>query len=621
MRYIGNKTRLVNNIIDFFSDNKIKGESFCDIFSGTGSVADAFKHNYKIIANDFLVCSSVITKAKIYNNNKPTFEKFRNTYNNDPFDYFGKKTHEYKNHYFVTNNYSPKGGRKFFSEENAIVIDSIRIEIEELYKNLIFNEKEYYFLLGSLIESIMRFSNTSGTYEAFLKEWDRRSLKKFRFLPMEINNCKSINKENLVYNEDANSLIRKISGDILYIDPPYTVTEYSSAYHVLETIAKYDYPGIAGITGRRTENDKKSHYTREKTALFAFEDLIRQAQFNDIVISYSNQSVIPLDELEKMLSSYAIDGKVIKSLVDYREYKNIHSSQKGDKLFEVLLYIKKNNEIIKSPLNYSGSKNDLMQQMIKYLPEHISSFVDMMGGAFNVGVNIVAEKVVYNEYNPFVYKLVKKLLNTDSKEIIEYLDKTVDSYNLEKGNSEKYNIFRNKYNKSKKDLDLFILTMFCFQNQIRFNSKLNFNTPVGNCAYNGTISDRLKKFKPKSKKIYFLNKDCLKINFNEYDEQALFYFDPPYFITNATYNDGKRGFNGWNADSEAKLLKHLTALHDSGRRFILSNIIYHKNKTNHLLLEWIESHNFNIIELDHSIRKEVIITNYNLIGGKRICKF
>lgn len=620
MRYIGNKTRLIDVITNFFSDNKITGESFCDIFSGTGSVADAFKDKYKIIANDFLLCSSVITKAKIFNNKKPAFDKFISIYGLDPFDYFAKKNHEYQHQYFVTNNFSPKGGRKFFSEENAIIIDSIRIEIEELYKSLVFNEKEYYFILSSLIESVMSFSNTSGTYEAFLKDWDKRSLKKFRLLPIEINKCKNLNKDNLVYNEDANLLIRKISGDILYIDPPYTVTEYSSAYHVLETITKYDYPEIAGITGRRTENDKKSHYTREKTALIAFEDLIRQAQFKHIIISYSNQSVISLDKLEKMLSRYAIDGVVVKNLVNYREYKNIRSSYKGDNLFEVLLYIKKNNEIIKSPLNYSGSKNGLMQQMIQYLPEHISVFIDMMGGAFNVGVNVVAEKVIYNEYNPFVYKLVKKLLSSDAQEVIRYIDKTIKLYGLEKSNSYKYNIFREKYNKSKTDLDLFILTMFCFQNQIRFNSKLDFNTPVGNCAYNETTDERLKKFKPRSEKISFLNKDFLKIDFNEFDEDAVFYFDPPYFITNATYNDGKRGFNGWNADLETKLLEYITELHSNGKRFILSNIIYHKNKTNHLLLEWIESHDFNIIELKHMTRKEVIITNYNLIGGKRICK-
>ncbi|HEV7702462.1 MAG TPA: DNA adenine methylase [Candidatus Paceibacterota bacterium] len=617
MRYIGNKTRLINNISDFVKDNNIKGKSFCDIFSGTGSVSDFFKSDYKIIANDFLFCSAVITRAKIYNNKEPKFKKFVDKYGIDPFNYFRNKTHIYKKHYFVTNNYSPKANRKFFSEENSIAIDSIRIEIEEIYKNFIFDEKEYYFLLGSLLESVMSFSNTSGTYEAFLKTWDKRALKKFFLSPIKINETKVVNVDNKVYNEDANSLIRKIGGDVLYIDPPYTITEYSSAYHVLETIARYDYPEVAGITARRIDNDKKSSYTRVKTALMSFEDLIRQAQFNDIIISYSNQSIIPLKELEKMLSRYSIDGKINKKLINYREYRNIRSSKKTPGLFEVLIHIKKNNEIIKSPLNYSGSKDNLMNQIHKYLPEHITTFVDVMGGAFNVGVNIIADEVIYNEYNPFVYELIKKLLKSNSKETIKYIENKISIHSLKKGNSLKYNIFRNIYNKSKKSLDLFILTTFCFQNQIRFNSSLDFNTPVGNCAYNSTIRDRLEKFKPKTKKIRFLNEDFLKINFNKYDKEILFYFDPPYFITNATYNDGKRGFNGWDADLEAKMLEYISAVHNGGFRFILSNILYHKNKENHLLLEWIESHNFNIVELQHPTRKEVLITNYNLNNGIR----
>ena len=603
MRYIGNKTRLIDTIADFIVGNKIKGKIFCDIFSGTGSVGDFFKSNYKVIANDFLSCSSAITKAKLYNSIQPKFEKFIDTYNIDPFEYFNNKECYYKEHYFITNNYSPKGHRKFFSEENAIKIDAIRIEVEEMYKSLIFNEKEYYFLLGSLLESVMRFSNTSGTYEAFLKMWDNRALKKFILSPIEMNECDSIDKENFVYNEDANTLIRKISGDVLYIDPPYTITEYSSAYHVLETIARYDYPEISGITGRRVDNDRKSYYTRSKMALLAFEDLIKQAQFSDIIISYSNQSVITLNELEKMLSLYAVNGKVVKKDIVYREYKNIRSSKKADKLFEVLLYIKKDNEVIKSPLNYSGSKDNLMQQIHKYLPEHISTFVDIMGGAFNVGINVVANEVVYNEYNPFVYKLIKKLLNTKPNNTINYIEKMVASYKLEKSNSLSYNVFRKYYNNNKNPLDLFILTMFCFQNQIRFNSSLDFNTPVGNCAYNETTRERLRKFIPKTKKIVYLNKDFLKINFNEYDKETLFYFDPPYFITNATYNDGKRGFNGWDADLETELLEYIQLIHNNGFKFILSNIIYHKNKVNHLLLEWVETHNFNIIKLEHSTRK------------------
>jgi len=616
MRFIGNKTRLLPEIELFLRENNINGSVFCDIFSGTSSVGDYFKSKFKIISNDFLKFSTDISKAKLWNSYIPDFKNFKIKYQTDPFSYFNNKKYEYEKNYFLTNNYSPKGNRQYFSTENAIKMDGIRIEAEEIYKDKIFNEQEYYFILGSLLESVMRFSNTSGTYEAFLKKWDKRAIKDFLLLPLEMVNSK-INTDNEVYNHDANTIIREISGDILYIDPPYTITEYSSAYHVLETLSKYDFPEISGITGRRNHNDKKSMYTRKKEALFVFEDLIRQAKFNHIVISYSNESLIPIKDLEKMLEQYALNKKVVTKKISYRTYKNLRQSKKSENLFEVLIYFKKDNSIVKSPLNYSGSKNSLMPQIEKYLPGYIDSFVDVMGGAFNVGVNVIANEVIYNEYNKYVYEIVEMLLNTESGKILQHVDKQIMKYNLSRGNSKTYNVFREMYNKNQNALDLFVLSMFTFQNQLRFNSSFEFNTPVGNCAYNETLEKRIINFKPKVKKIKLRNLDFQNFDYKKFSKDSLFYFDPPYFITNGSYNDGKRGFNGWDADLETKLLKFITQLHYDGYRFMLSNIINHKNKTNHILKEWVETHGFNIFKLKSGVRKEVLITNYDIAKGKR----
>lgn len=617
MRFIGNKTRLIHEIEDFIKNNKIEGEIFCDMFSGSSSVGDFFKKDYKIIANDFLKFSSDIAKAKLLNPKEPDFRVFKKKYKKSPFEYFNNSKYEYEKSFFVTSNYSPKSGRQYLSEENAIRIDGIRIDIEEFYKNKVLNEKEYFFLLGSLLESTMAFSNTTGTYEAFLKKWDNRSVKNFVLSPIKINEYRAINKKNKIYNEDANSLIRKISGDILYIDPPYTVTEYSSAYHVLETISRYDFPEVSGVTGRRVNNNKKSMYTRKNQAIIAFEDLIRQSNFKHIIISYSNESLIVLGDLKKMLASYSKDFKVIERKISYRKYKNIRESKKGKELFEVLLYIKKDNDVIKSPLNYSGSKDKLMPQIKKYFPGHIDIFVDVMGGSFNVGSNVVAKKIIYNEYNNYVFDIIKMLLNEKKNKIIRYTKNNIKDFGLDNGKKEEYNIFREKYNKNKKTEDLFILSMFSFQNQLRFNSSFGFNTPVGNCAFNDTLENRIRNFNPKTKKVDLMNFSFEEIDYNLYSKNSLFYFDPPYFITSATYNDGKRGFDGWNSEMETKLLKYLTDLDSKGYKFMLSNIIYHKGKTNHILKEWMKTHDFNRFKLSSGVRKEILITNYDIISGKR----
>jgi len=303
--------------------------------------------------------------------------------------------------------------------------------------------------------------------------------------------------------------------------------------------------------------------------------------------------------------------------ISYRTYKSLRESKKSDNLFEFLLYLKKDNSIIKSPLNYSGSKDNLMPQIKKYLPGYIDSFVDVMGGAFNVGVNVVANEVIYNEYNKYVYKIIEMLLNTESEKILQHVKKQILKFNLKRGNSKTFNSFREVYNKNQSAIDLFVLSMFTFQNQLRFNSSFEFNTPVGNCAFNETLERRIINFKPKVKKIKLTNFDFQNFEYKKYNKDSLFYFDPPYFITNGSYNDGKRGFNGWDADLETRLLKYITQLHFDGYRFMLSNIIYHKDKTNHILKEWIETHKFNIYELESGVRKEVLITNYDLNHGIR----
>lgn len=614
MRYLGNKTRMLENINSVILDNNITEGVFCDLFAGSGSVGDYFKEKFQVISNDFLHSLSIVNKAKLENKDIPAFKDFSKKYGVDPFAYFNNKFYISDSQFFITNNYSPKGKRQFFTEKNATKIDGIRIEIEKLYKDFIIDIKERNFLIASLIESVMGVSNTTGTYEAYLKNWDNRTLKEFELQPINIRKTNKI-FNNTIYNKDSNELLRKINGDVLYIDPPYTVTDYNSAYHVLESISKYDYPTIGGITGRRKEITKKSKYTKKKQALINFEDLFRQANFNHILVSYSTQGLVAVDELVELAKKFAINNEVKVYEFPFREYKNIRSSQKGDDLKEVILYFKKNLEIIKSPLNYTGSKYSILNEITKVLPKHISTFIDIMGGAFNVGVNVVAEKVIYNEFLPHTFNIIKTLLTEDSNYIINKVETIISEFKLEKANKENYILLRNDYNNTKDIYKLFVLHMYCFQNQMRFNGKLEFNSPVGNCSYNSTLTERIQKFIPRTINYELFNLSYKDLDITHLDKDSVFYFDPPYFITNATYNDGKRGFVGWNADEETKLLEYITFLHENGFKFILSNVIYHNENTNYILAEWVNTHKFNVVNIDNvgakNTRDEVIITNYD----------
>lgn len=619
MRYLGNKARMINNIESFIDELGITGKVFCDLFTGSASVADFFKDRYKIIANDLLESSYIFAKAKTSFSDIPLFNKFKEEFKTDPFLYFSNKSYDYKETHFIWKNYSPAGGRQFFIEEVANKIDGIRIELDEIRAMNILDDNEYAFILASLLETIMGLSNTTGTYEAFLKEWDKRAYKGFKLTALDMKKCEKL-KGTQVYNRDANELIKEIKGDILYLDTPYTITDYNSAYHLLETIVKYDNPEINGITGRRSKKLEKSKYSVKNKVAMAYEDLVAHAHFKHIIISYSTQSLLPLEELKAILKKYTKSDIVIK-YYPFREYKNIRSSQKGANLHEVLIYLKKDLkkhdvELKKSPLNYSGSKNYIMDQIINELPLSINTFVDAMGGAFNVGINVVnANTIVYNEYNHFVYEIVDMLLKSNKDKLINDVQNIISRFGLEKANKEKYLQYRDYYNKNKTPLNLFVLQMYCFQNQLRFNQNHDFNTPVGNCSCNDTTFDRIRTFHSNASEVITMNKDFFDLDINSFDKDTLFYFDPPYIITNATYNDGKRGFKGWDGEQEEKLLKYLDEINLSGRKFLLSNVIYHNGKTNEILLYWAKSNNYSIVELEphggrYGSRKEVLIKNY-----------
>lgn len=617
MRYLGNKTKLLPFIEKTIQKYHLRGDTFADLFAGTGTVGDYFKDRYKIISNDFLYYSFVLNKAKLLNPQIPNFVRFEEEYGENIFRWLNTRVYIPDNSYFIYNNYTPVGDRMFFTEKNAIKIDGMRMDIDTLKNKHLISESEYFFLLASLLESVTRVSNTSGTYEAYFKFWESRAKKDFILEPLEMKTTDSLYSINNIYQEDTNKLIRKISGDIAYIDTPYTVTQYVSAYHMLETIAKYDSPRIKGVGGKRERGNKNSLYARKNSVREQFEDLFRQLQFRYVMVSYSNQGLLDLDELVELAKLFAVNGEVHIEKQAYSEYQNHRSSNKrnGKQLNEVLIIFEKDNSINKSPLNYSGSKDKLVPIINKELPKHVGTFVDAMGGAFNVGANVTAtDKIVYNDVNTYVFKLILWIMNTPKNEQVEESRKIIEQFNLTKGNKATYLALREAFNQDKDIKKLFVLHLYSFQNIIRFNSKLEFNTPVGVAGYSNDLTERQLNFKPKTKIVDFINENCLDINIRKFDKDTVFYFDPPYNITKAAYNDGKRGFGGWNDKNEFELLNYLDLIDKYGRKFMLSNVIRHKEKVNKILSNWLDKRNYKIVDAGVSgwrySKDEVIIKNF-----------
>lgn len=261
-------------------------------------------------------------------------------------------------------------------------------------------------------------------------------------------------------------------------------------------------------------------------------------------------------------------------------------------------------EFIKSPLNYTGGKYKILEHIIPSFPLGIHNFVDLFAGGLNVGINVQADTIYVNDQITYLIDMFTYFRDADLGELLKNIKARIAEYGLTDTNAEGYLELRKEYNKSKKILDLFILTCFSFNHQIRFNSKHEFNTSFGKerSSYNTSIERNLIHFVKAlhEKNIVFSNVDFTAFDFTVLNPGDLVYCDPPYLITTGSYNDGKRGFKDWTEVEETQLLKLLDDLNEKGVYFALSNVFCHKGNTNELLIEWSKKYNVHYIDKSYS---------------------
>ena len=343
MRFIGCKTLLLDNIKAVIDEKAPDAKSLCDVFSGTATVARHFKKWYEVYSNDLLYFSYVLQKGTIENDSVPTFDGLKEKLSiSEPIDFFNSLTSadmeviEQEKRFFQ-NTYAPTGGRMYVTDENALRIDFARNTVEDWYKSGVISENEYFYLVACIVEGIPFVSNTSGTYGAFHKEWERRSYKKYEVYRLDVT---SNGKKNKSFNCDGVELLKHIQGDILYIDPPYNGRQYLPNYHVLETAAKYDFPEVRGVTGQRPYENQKSDFCLKTKVVAAFDELIKNAQFQHIILSYSTDGLMSVSDIEEVMKRYGKENTFQIYEIPYRRYKSRNATL-TDQLKELLVYVEK----------------------------------------------------------------------------------------------------------------------------------------------------------------------------------------------------------------------------------------------------------------------------------------
>lgn len=258
-----------------------------------------------------------------------------------------------------------------------------------------------------------------------------------------------------------------------------------------------------------------------------------------------------------------------------------------------------NKNRIKSPLNYTGSKYKLLSQLMPMFPKNISTFVDLFTGGGTVALNVDSQKTYAIDNNYNIIKLLSLFQKLSYEELLGKVNELEKYYGLNRENKLGYLKLRDYFNSYQDPVALFTLICYSFNNMTRFNSKGQYNVPFGKRIFNENIRKNLKETISaiQSKEIIFAfsdYKEAFNLVNSQLDENSFVYCDPPYLITDAAYN------SHWDKQEFTKLLILLDQLNESGTKWGLSEVIFHKGKENDVLREWMDKYKVHYINSDYS---------------------
>ena len=318
IRYMGNKNKLLEFIVPEIEKLTMPGDIICDIMAGTNSIGYACKKRNIVVSNDIQYYSYVVAKCLLSNYALPSSDDMHR----DLDDNYNKNKEE-KFYSFFIENYTDT----YFAYNQCLDIDSLRYAIEKVE-----NKAKQYLYLTMLMSAMCKAQSTTGHFAQYMDKNHKRiiplrELSIYDLFYSKIEDFYQFNTssyENFCYNLDFKDLfkediIKKVS--CFYLDSPYTMDQYSRFYHVLETVCKYDNPTLEHKAKYRNDRTQ-SEFCYKKSVADSFEYIIsncRKLNAN-LVISYSNHGVIPVEDIVGIGKQYFPNVKTI-----YKDYA--HSSQ------------------------------------------------------------------------------------------------------------------------------------------------------------------------------------------------------------------------------------------------------------------------------------------------------
>lgn len=351
-RYIGNKAKLTPYIIEKVQQLIGPTGTVADIMAGTGTVSyELRKNGYTVIASDVMTYSYHHLMSNLTLGSEPSFDALKAS---ELFSMMAENEYEMVLSYlnslpgkesFFFREFSPGGkpingcdARKYFTPENAAKIDAIREKINEWIDLKYIRGVEESLLKHTLIMAVNEVANISGTYGYFLADFKKNANEPIELKPIDFypDNFQG----HTVKLGFAENLAATITADLCYIDPPYMKRQYAANYHILETIARGDFPDAVGKSGLRDWWEQHSKLCTKTRGIQSFEKIIGDMHCPKFLVSYSEDGLFTLEQLNECFSKFGI---VDVQEIDYNRFRS-NDSKLPKKLKEYLITIERKGE-------------------------------------------------------------------------------------------------------------------------------------------------------------------------------------------------------------------------------------------------------------------------------------
>ena len=391
IHYLGNKTRVLDHIERSVDALSTDGSLVCDLFSGTGVVARRLAKSHDVLAGDVQEYSRVLTSAQLTRKVLPTSvaaelclqatERYHQI-QSDFSPILDEERHVIERAAFLdgedlaltieasslavkeqSNSLSERDlllwrtlpndahlsrlyGGLYYSMKQSLELDAIASVVRHV--NSDYRDIAMAALLSAASETVSSVGNhfaqpaqvrsrdgqiKHATVRRVAKQRTRSVLRSYKYWIYKYTDLPTVSGKGTAIRTDYRALLRNIDRPVgvIYADPPYTRDHYSRFYHVLETIAREDYPELGSLGPSKFGNVSRAAYRADRhqspfcipsKVESAFEQMFLEAKRLDasMVISYSpsgagtamrpNPRLMTVPKLVELTSKFFADVRV-----------------------------------------------------------------------------------------------------------------------------------------------------------------------------------------------------------------------------------------------------------------------------------------------------------------------